>query len=157
MSNPLFASSKTALVFAGITIFGTLMMVGPGGGLLGQATQRFGRQSEPVQQEAPVAKPEKPKVVEPLDPDAGWGGTGGDAVFGDYGSSEEAPPPEAEPDPNAPSTGPVSAFAPKARRTAPLPGGTGGPVKADSLGTLVPRGSSGEAEITSRTIDIEAE
>jgi hypothetical protein len=155
MSNPLFASSKTALVFAGITIVGTLMMVGPGGGILGQAKDRFGQPSEPVQEEAPVAVAEKPKVVEPLDPDAGWGGTGGDEVFGDYGSSEEAPASEASPEDNsAPSP---FAQAPSARRGSTLSSRTGGPVKADSLGTLVPRGSSGEAEIVSRNIDIEAE
>jgi hypothetical protein len=154
MSNPLFANSKAALVFAGITIFGTLIMVGPGGGVLDQTVDRFGQQSEPVQEEAPVVVQEKPKVVEPLDPAAGWGGTGGDAVFGDYAASEEVHPTEA---PQADSAPPPSAYGPTTRRASALAAGTGGPVQADSLGTLVPRDGAPEAAIVSRSIDIKAE
>lgn len=161
MSNPLFASSKAALVFAGITIFGTLIMVGPGGGVLGQAKDRFGQPSEPVQQEAPVVVQEKPKVAEPLDPDAGWGSVGGEQVFGDYGGSADVHPTEAPqetgPEPQALAPATPSASQPQARRTAVMPAATGGPVQADSLGTLVPRPGSGAAAAASRAIDGEAE
>lgn len=158
MSNPLFASSKAALVFAGITIFGTLIMVGPGGGVLGQAKDRFGQPSETVQQEAPVVVQEKPAVAEPLDPDAGWGDTGGQ-VFGDYAGSEEVHPTEAPQEARAEPSTPASdpAFSSQTRRGATLPAATGGPVQADSLGTLVPRSSGSAAAITSRSIEIEAE
>ena len=158
MSNPLFSSSKAALVFAGITIFGTLIMVGPGGGVLGVATDRFGQPDEPVQQEAaPAVVEKKPKIIEPLDPDAGWGGTG-DPVFGDYDGSGEVHPTEAPQDtaaePSAPVSGPASAS--QTRRAAAMPAATGGPVQADSLGTLVPRPGSGAAA-ASGAIDSEAE
>ncbi len=161
MSNPLFSSSKAALVFAGITIFGTLIMVGPGGGVLGVATDRFGQPDEPVQQEAaPAVVEKKPKIIEPLDPDAGWGGTG-DPVFGDYDGSGEVHPTEAPQDtgvePSDPVSTPAPALAPPTRRAAPLPATTGGSVQADSLGTLVPRPGSGAAAATSRSIESEAE
>jgi len=158
MSNPLFANSKAALVFAGITIFGTLIMVGPGGGVLGQAKDRFGQPSEPVQEAAPVVVQEKPEVTEPLDPDAGWGGTG-EQVFGDFAGTQEVHPTEApqenSPEPSGPA--PAQTYAPQTRRAALGPAVTGGPVQADSLGTLVPRNGGGTATITSRSIDIEAE
>jgi hypothetical protein len=162
MSNPLFANSKSALVFAGITIFGTLMMVGPGGGILGQAKDRFGQTSEPVAEEpAPIVEQKKPEVAEPLDPDAGWGGTG-EAVFGDYGS-EAAPASEILPEEDSaePSNSASPAFGQRqVRRVSALPQATGGPVKADSLGELVPRDGGGEAPraeavVTSRSISIE--
>ncbi len=158
MSNSPLASTKSALVFAALTIFGTLMMVGPGGGVLDRTMERFGQQpSEPAPQEAPAtAVQERPKVVEPLDPDAGWGGTG-ETVFGDYASAE-VPGSETMPEESAPP----SASAPQVRRVSAMPQATGGPVKADSLGELVPRDGSGEnprgeAVVTSRSISIEPE
>lgn len=157
MSTSPLVNTKSALVFAGITIFGTLMMVGPGGGVLDQTMDRFGQSSEPAPEEAPIIVQEQPKpAAEPLDPAAGWGGTG-DAVFGDY-SSAEVPASEILPeeDPTAPSVPTNQAFAPQqVRRISSLPQNTGGPVKADSLGELVPRDGGGEAVVTSRSINIE--
>ncbi|MFN3864469.1 MAG: hypothetical protein ACK4RT_09345, partial [Erythrobacter sp.] len=145
------ANTKSALVFAGITIFGTLMMVGPGGGVLDQTRERFGQQSrEPAPEAAALVRQEQPKPAnEPLDPDAGWGGTGG-SVFGDYASAE-VPASEMLPeDTSAAPSGPVNPATPAfgqrpVRRAAALPEATGGPVKADSLGELVPRDGGGEA------------
>lgn len=162
MSKSPLASTKSALVFAGLTIFGTLMMVGPGGGVLDQTLDRFGQPSEPAPEEAPIVVQEQPKqVVEPLDPDAGWGGTG-EAVFGDYANGEapasEILPEEVSPSPGSPTN---PSFAPQqVRRASALPQNTGGPVKADSLGELVPRNGGGEAPaaeavVTSRTISIQ--
>ena len=165
MSNSPLVNTKSALVFAGITIFGTLMMVGPGGGVLDQTMDRFGQESEAAPEEAPIIVKEQPKpAAEPLDPDAGWGVTGG-AVFGDYGSAEapasEILPEEAIPSPGSPTSPANPTFAPQqVRRISALPQNTGGPVKADSLGELVPRDGGGEAPraeavVTSRSISIE--
>lgn len=166
MSTSPLVNTKSALVFAGITIFGTLMMVGPSenGGVLDRVMDRFGQQSEPAPEPATVTVTQAPpKVVEPLDPAAGWGGTG-EPVFGDYASTKvpasEILPEEASP---APGNSTISSYAPaQVRRVSALPQSTGGPVKADSLGELVPRNGSGEAPrgeavVTSRAIKIEPE
>lgn len=163
MSKSPLASTKSALVFAAMIIFSTLMMVGPGGGVLDRTMERFGQQaSEPTPEEAPIVEQEQPKPAsEPLDPDAGWGGTG-EAVFGDYGS-EAAPASEILPeDDSAEPSNPASpAFGQRqVRRVSALPQATGGPVKADSLGELVPRDGGGEAPraeavVTSRSISIQ--
>jgi hypothetical protein len=136
MSKSVFANSKSALVFAGLTIAGTLMLVGPGegGGLLDQTVKRFGQQREAIAEEPRAVSAKPAKVIEPLDPAAGWGGTGG-SVFGDYNPQE--PPPASEidqpariaPDPPRPNPGNLVASATQ----------MGGPVRADSLGELVPR------------------
>ena len=158
MSTSPLVNTKSALVFAGITIFGTLMMVSPSenGGMLDRLTNRAGQQSEPAPEAAAVtATQTQPQAVEPLDPDAGWGGTG-DPVFGDYASAE-TPGSETPLEESAPA----SVSSPQqARRTSALSQNTGGPVKADSLGELVPRDGSGEAPqaeavVTSRSINIE--
>ena len=81
MSNSPLVNTKSALVFAGITIFGTLMMVGPGGGVLDQTMDRFGQSSEPAPEEAPIIVQEQPKpVAEPLDPAAGRASAGAGAA-----------------------------------------------------------------------------
>lgn len=156
MSKSVFASSKSALVFAGMTIAGTLMMVGPGegGGLLDQTVDRFGQQREAIAEEARVVSEERTEVIEPLDPAAGWGGTG-DAVFGDYNAQE---PPASEIDQPV-GVAPVQSRS-VSRSSSPAPTQIGGPVRADSPGVLVPRegagaGQRGEAVVTSRSLTIE--
>ncbi|GAB4480743.1 MAG: hypothetical protein OHK0018_12180 [Erythrobacter tepidarius] len=147
MSNSPLASTKSALMFAAITIFGTLVMVGPGGGLLDRTMERFGQPSAPAPEENPVIVQRQPKPeAEPLDPAAGWG-VSGEAMLGNDASTEvpasELLPEEASPSPDSPAR---AAFAPpQVRRSSMLPQNTGGPVQADSLGELVPRDGSGEA------------
>jgi hypothetical protein len=132
MSRTLFANSKAALVFAGMTIVGALVMVGTedSGGVLDQTVGRFGQQREPIVEEAREVSEERTEMTEPLDPASGWGGTGG-GVFGEYTEEPVAPEPEDEAAPVAP---PVRS-APRAfEQTVPV----GGPVVADAPGIVVP-------------------
>jgi hypothetical protein len=158
MSKSLFASSKSALVFAGITIAGALMMVGPGegGGLLDKTVDRFAQERTNIAEEARVVSEQHTEVIEPIDPAAGWGGTGS-AVFGEYNPEETATTEEAGQNPS-----PVSPFAATSRPKQAPQGPIGGPVRADSPGISVPRGSAAVAErplpepvVTSRSLKIE--
>lgn len=169
MSKSPLANTKSALVFAGITIFSTLMMVGPGSGVLDRTMARFGhKSSEPASEDAAIVEQARAKpAAEPLDPDAGWGDTGR-SVFGDYASAEvpasEMLPEEGSPEPDSPAST-ASTASPafgqrQVRRSSALPEATGSPVKADSLGVLVPRDGGdeagrAEAVATSRSISIE--
>jgi hypothetical protein len=136
MSRPAFAYSKSALVFAGLTMAGTLMLVGPseGGGLLDRTVKRFGQQREAITEEPQAVSTEPAKVIEPVDPAAGWGGAGG-SVFGDYNPQE--PPPASEID--RPASIAPEQPRPNPGNLAPSATQMGGPVRADSLGELVPR------------------
>ncbi|MFN4020690.1 MAG: hypothetical protein ACK4IC_09255 [Erythrobacter sp.] len=166
MSKSPLANTKSALAFAGITIFSTLMMVGPGSGVLDRTMERFGhKSSEPASEDAPIVEQARAKpVAEPLDPDAGWGNTGG-SVFGDYASAKvpasEMLPEEGSPEPDSPASPASPAFGQRqVRRISALPEATGGPVKADSLGELVPReggdeAGRAEAGATSRSISVQ--
>lgn len=166
MSKSLFASSKSALVFAGMTIVGTLIIVGPkeGGGLLDSTVERFSQQRETIAEEAREVSEQRSEVIEPaepLDPASGWGGTP-DPVFGDYepGSENEVAAPQVARAPAPARSAPVRKVAgPVAPPRAPT--SIGGPVRADSPGVLVPRDRPGEvvpppeAVVTSRTLNIE--
>ncbi|WP_296721400.1 hypothetical protein [Erythrobacter sp.] len=133
MSKSPLANSKTALVFAAMTIISTLMMVGPrdGNGVLDATIDRFAKQRETAPEQAPTVS-EKPRVIaEPLDPASGWGGTTA-PVFGDYSAEEVIPDePETPSGPNRPSRSTSRNAAP------PVP--VGGPVTPDFPGVPVPR------------------
>jgi len=130
MSRTLFENSKAALAFAGVTIFGAVVMVGSSesGGVLDQLVERFSHQREAISTEArefaesqSVGDAERTTVS---DPDAGWGSS--TAVFGDYtpGARQSA-------------VSPPSRSASKQTRTGMIPGAQ--PVVADSEGIAVPR------------------
>lgn len=158
MSNSPFANSKSALVFAGVTIVGALMFTSShqGGSMRALPADDHAQQQAEIVEEAPIASGRGAEAIEPLDPAAGWGGTGA-PVFGEYNAEEmDQVEPGEEENPPARVTSPSPR--PAARRDS-----IGGVVKADNPGVLVPRpGSKGEdasprAEpvVTSRTMTIE--
>lgn len=154
MSKTLFANSKTAIAFAGITIIGAVVMIGPqdGGGVLDRAIDTYGMQRETIVEEARSVSEERREDVTlaPLDPDSGWGGTPA-PVFGEF-----AP----EVDPGEPPVAAQPSQGPPADTRGPTPGiRIGGPVVAHSPGILVPREQAEQAVpvITSRALMVEPE
>jgi len=142
MSKTLFANSKAALVFAGMTILVAVAVVGPqgGGGLLELAKRSAGQSPPPAAEAAPLPPPppapsQSAAMLEPLDPASGWGGTA-DPVFGEYAETDSAAD-----EPEAPGTfAPAPAARPPSTRSAgPSALAIGGPVKADNPGIIVPR------------------
>jgi hypothetical protein len=85
MSKSLLTNPKAALVFAGMTILSAVVIVGPqgGGGVLDQAVGTVDQKRGTVVEKARIRPKERSEEIEPLDPAAGWGGTG-DPVFGDF-------------------------------------------------------------------------
>lgn len=103
MSKTLFANSKTALVFAAMTIISALMVVGSydGGGMLDGMTDRLAKKTEIAAEEAlpnSEAPAEETEQVEPLDPASGWGGTD-NTEFGDYYPEDAGAEPSAMEEP----------------------------------------------------------
>ena len=160
MSNSPFANSKSALVFAGVTIVGALMFTSShkGGSMRALPADDHAQQQQQAEivEEAPIASGRGAEAIEPLDPAAGWGGTAA-PVFGEYNAEEMAqvePGEEESPPARVPSPSPP----PAARRDS-----IGGVVKADNPGVLVPRPGSmsedarprPEPVVTSRTMTIE--
>ncbi len=167
MSKSPLANSKSALVFAGMTIVSALMIASPreGGGFLDNTVGRVAEQRENIAEEARVVSEEGTQVIEPLDPAAGWGGTG-DPVFGSYGSEETPVSEEEQANSVSPAQSSTTSSAPastSARRSPSAAGPIGGPVRADSPGVVVPRnggeaaedGPRGDPVVTSRTLKIE--
>ncbi|MEQ5788339.1 hypothetical protein J3454_10580 [Erythrobacter sp. NFXS35] len=96
MSKSPLANSKTALVFAAMTIISTLMVVGSldSAGIMDVTAGRLAEKTESVAEEV-LPEPETPAdaidEIEPLDPASGWGGTG-EAQFGDYVAEDALAP-----------------------------------------------------------------
>lgn len=92
MSRTLFENSKAALAFAGITIVGTAIVIGPseGGGVLDRTADSYVEQREEFVEEVQTFAEEQSVPDEVFDPDSGWGGTGGE-VFGEFMPDDMTP------------------------------------------------------------------
>jgi hypothetical protein len=136
MPRSVFANNTSALLFAGLIIASTLILVGPSenGGFLDQVVKRFGQQREAIAEESRGVSAEPAKVIEPVDPAAGWGGAEG-SIFGDYSPQEPPPPSEID----RPASIAPEQPRPNPANLAPSATQMGGPVRADSMGELVPR------------------
>ncbi|MCL9983493.1 MAG: hypothetical protein NBV60_10090 [Erythrobacter sp.] len=86
-----------------MTILGAVVIVGPqgGGGVLDQAVGTVDQKRGAVTEKARIRPKERSEEIEPLDPAAGWGGTG-DPVFGDFTEEPVAETPESEAGDTAP-------------------------------------------------------
>jgi len=133
-------------------------MIGPqdSGGVLDRTIDTYAQQREAVVEDARSFSEERSEDVAlaPLDPDSGWGGTEA-PVFGEFAPEVD---PEETPVPAQPSQNPSVT----ARPSGPVVR-IGGPVVADSPGTLVPREDGTGAPpppeavpvITSRVVTVE--
>ena len=168
MSRTLFENSKAALAFAGITIVGTAIVIGPsdGGGVLDRTADSYVEQREEFVEEVQTFAEEQSVPDEVFDPDSGWGGTGGE-VFGEFmpdempsGTSEpkvaeNGPAQPAKPAQPAQTARPATATRQSARVQQAPP-----PVMPDREGKVVPRPGEGNrppgvAVITNRQMTIE--
>lgn len=134
MYKTVFQNSKAALIFAGMTIFGAVMMVGSpeDQGMLNKVTDRFSQEREAIVEQArDYAEAQSVGDVagnREIDPAAGWGSSR--PVFGEYASAEAI-------------TGGTNATDPMPQRTSKKP--TSGtipgpqPVVSDYEGIPVPR------------------
>jgi hypothetical protein len=96
MYKSVFQNSKAALVFAGMTIFGAVAMVGSPDdkGVLNKAVDRFSDEREMIVEDArQFAETHSVGDVPPA-PDAGWGSS--DQVFGEYASGNTTSAPVAK-------------------------------------------------------------
>lgn len=136
MSRTLFENTKAALAFAGITIVGAALMIGPGdgNGVLDRTVDRYSeaRETETVGEDAPAFAEEQSVDDEGFDPDSGWGTS--DEVFGDF-LPEDTLPEDSDSPPQERVKAPAS---PVSRVVSPSPRARM-PVVADNPGVLVPR------------------
>lgn len=132
MYKAVFQNSKAALLFAGMTIFGAVSMIGSpeDKGVLNKAVERFGDERETFAENAQAFAESQSFGDAPSNPEAGWGSSKS-SVFGDYD-----PDAAAESDFYAPAPTPGSAKTPKVATPARKPGPQ--PVIADSEGIPVP-------------------
>lgn len=88
MYKAMFQNSKIALLFAGMTIFSAVSMVGTSeeGGVLTAAVDLVESQREDFASDAQAFGEARSIGDAPAAPAAGWGGNG--AVFGEYAASE---------------------------------------------------------------------
>lgn len=168
MSRTLFENSKAALAFAGITIVGSAIVIGPGegGGVLDRTAETYVEQREEFVEEVQTFAEEQSVPDEVFDPDSGWGGTG-EEVFGEFMPDET---PSGGSEPKVADSGPAQTTqtaqmarpATTTRQSARAPKAAP-PVLPDNLGEVVPRpGESqngnrprGVAVITNRQMTIE--
>ena len=75
MSRTLFENSKAALAFAGVTIFGAVIMIGSpdNEGVLDKAVDRFAEKREDSSETAAEIVETRSAPTTISDPDAGWG------------------------------------------------------------------------------------
>ena len=86
MYKTVFQNSKAALLFAGLTIFGAVTMVGSpeDKGVLDRTADIFAAERESIANDAQVfAESQSVADAPAMNPDAGWGSTA--PVFGEYG------------------------------------------------------------------------
>jgi hypothetical protein len=142
MSRTLFENSKTALAFAGLTIFGAVAMVGTSenGGVLDSAVESVERQRESMASEARAFAEARSHGDAPSGQSAG---AGSGSVFGEYG---------------APASGQPVAANPSRAATGTMPGPMSAPFSATAMvDGQVSQGPVAEAYISDREMTIEPE
>ena len=141
MSRTLFENSKAALAFAGITIVGTAIMIGPSesGGVLDRTADSYVEEREAFVEEVQTFAEEQSVPDEVFDPDSGWGGTGGE-VFGEFELDDVS---SGVSQPSSVTGGPAQPAQPlrpaTAARQAPRVQQAPPPVMPDRQGIVVPR------------------
>lgn len=92
MYKTLFQNSKAALLFAGMTILGAVMMVGSpeDEGVLDKAVDRFGKERETFVEDAQEFAESQSVPDKVIDPDAGWGSSPQPDIG--YDQSEDSEP-----------------------------------------------------------------
>ncbi len=90
MYKTLFQNSKAALLFAGMTILGAVMMVGSpeDEGVLDKAVDRFGKERETIVEDAQEFAETQSVPDKVMDPDAGWGSSP-QPDFGNYAARRQ--------------------------------------------------------------------
>ena len=149
MYKTLFQNSKAALLFAGMTILGAVMMVGSpeDEGVLDKAVDRFGKERETFVEGAQEFAETQSVPDKVMDPDAGWGRSPQPDI-GNYAPEDSEPDDFYAPVP-VPGRAP-----PKATTFREIPGPQ--PVMGDNVGTPVPGPDDqpGTPVITSRQMTL---
>jgi len=137
MLRTMFENNKAALAFAGITIVGAALMIGPGdgGGALDKTIARYTEEPEAPAPAAQEIAEEQSEPDEAFDQASGWASS--ENAFGDY-------QPEGEEETVFEDANPASAESSAEPAALTPPGG------ADNLGGFDPRLDQGQARSTKR-------